>query len=244
RACFLRLDVTYDSGAIHITVFRRSYSLPFAAGDFQKTIQENSMTLKTREGVAIAAALAGGVLVSACCSAHTDAAGAYPKSAKSDNSEELTEDNFVDRLGSAYRDEGTTQLSMKVDTKKFAVTADGQIEFGESAEDDLVSMTLERSGTNKQLLDIRLLGTDLYAQTPDSADQFINDDPTDNKDPEWSGVDKILDVDKRLDLLLESATDFTKVDKTAEIRGTTVQPYRVTVDSSKLADKNWLMEME
>lgn len=202
------------------------------------------MTLKARVGVAIAAALAGGVLVSACGSADSDAAGTDTKSAKSDKSEELTEDNFIDRLSSAYRDKGSTQVRTKLDTKNFAVTADGQIEFAGSAEDDQIAMTLKRSGTNEEQLNVRIMGSELYAQTPDSAGRFVNVDLTDNKDPEWAEVDKAFDVDERLDVLLESATDFTKVDKTAEIRGTTVQPYRITVDSSTLTDKKWLLEME
>lgn len=200
------------------------------------------MTLKARVGIAIAAALAGGVLVSACGSADTDAEGTDTKSAKSDNSEELTEDNFVDRLSTAYRAQGSTQISMKFQAKKFTIAADGQIEFGESAEDDRVAMTLERSGTNQQTIDVRLLGTDLYAQSPDSAGQFINIDLTKNSEPEWSDIEKYFDVSERLDVLLTSATEFAKADETATVHGTSVQPYRLTVDSSKLADKKGLFE--
>src|SRR5699024_3733413 len=126
----------------------------------------------------IALILALGLVLTACGgSGDSGGAGDAWESKDGSSAEPLTKDDFAKRIADAQMEAKTAHMTMETEANGQNMTAEGDIEVGESVDDTKLTMAIEAAD---QKMDMRLIDKVMYMNMGEmSNDKFVKIDLND-----------------------------------------------------------------
>lgn len=199
------------------------------------------MSRKYIRKAGIALLLATGLTLSACGSDGSDDSksgddnGSASSSGSSESGEELTEDDFAERIVDAQQEAKTAHMTMEMSAEGQDMKADGDIEVGESLDDTKLAMKMNAAG---QDMDMRMIEGVMYMNMGQaSQDKFIKFDLNDSSNPmgdQFGDLADQTDPSKQIEEMQKAMTKFEKTGEPEEMDGVEAQGYEIAVDPSKL----------
>ncbi len=150
----------------------------------------------------------------------------------------LTKADFFDEVIEAQAKAGTSHVDMSVDVAGQALKAVGDMKVGASADDTAMSMTMDTGQAGMGSLEMRLVDKVFYLNFgPMTSNKFAKIDLTDESNPigkQFGDIVGNLDPSQQFKEFEDAVSGFEKGGKAVELDGVQAQPYKVTVDTTKL----------
>ena len=150
----------------------------------------------------------------------------------------LTKSNFFEEVIAAQSKAGTSHVDMSIDVAGQAVKAAGDMKVGDSAADTAMSMTMETGQSGMGSLEMRLVDEVFYLNFgPMTSNKFAQIDLNDESNPigkQFGDIIGNLDPSQQFKEFEDAVTSFEQKGEAIELDGVQAQPYRLTVDTSKI----------
>lgn len=150
------------------------------------------------------------------------------------SSEDLTTENFAERLTAATIEAGSYSLDMTTDAAGASSTISADVELVDSTTN--MSMTMDAQG---MAMEIRIVDAIFYLNLGDmSGGKFVMIDPADESNPlagQFEGIEGQLDPTKSLEGFEGAFTTVEKVGEPVDVDGVQAQQYTVVVDTTKIS---------
>ncbi len=195
-----------------------------------------------RRGRLAAAALAAALVLGACGGSDDSASGQKKDeqaAAAADASPAgLTQETFAEKVAAAQAEAGTSHMTMTVDAAGQKVTAEGDVRIGESPQDTAASLTMDTGELGS--MDLVLVDQVMYLNLGElTGGTFTKIDLTDRNSPlaaQYGSLLDQMDPSASIEQLRSALSGFEKSGDPEQIDGVEAQPYRLTVDTTELAD--------
>lgn len=171
-------------------------------------------------------------------SATEDTSSDYATTDTSDDSaassEDLTTENFAQRITAATIEAGSYSLDMTTDAAGASSTISADVELVDSTTN--MAMTMDAQGV---AMEIRIVDAIFYMNLGDlSGGKFVKVDPADPSNPlagQFDGLESQLDPTKSLEGFEGAFTSVEKVGEPVDVDGVQAQQYTVVVDTTKIS---------
>jgi len=184
----------------------------------------------------IALILALGLALTACGGSGDSGDSDAWESKDGSSAEPLTKDDFAKRVADAQMEAETAHMTMKTEANGQKMTAEGDIQVGESVDDTKLTMAIEAAD---QKMDMRLIDKVMYMNMGQmSDDKFVKIDLTDESNPigkQFSGMADQVDPSQQIEDMGDAVTNFEKKGSPEDIDGVKAQRYDVTIDPSEMS---------
>lgn len=201
------------------------------------------MTSRLRKLAATAsvAVLALGVTACGGSEESTDGgkAGAPAKSSASPAGGELTKASFFTAISDAQAKAKSSHVDLQIGAGGQQITAEGDVEVGRTVADTAMRMTMETGAGGPGKISMVIVDNALYMNLgPATKDKFAKVDLTDEDSPiakQFGSITDQLDPSKQLEQFKDAVTSFEKAASPRTIDGVEAQPYKIVLDTSKIA---------
>ncbi|KAA1397288.1 hypothetical protein [Aeromicrobium ginsengisoli] len=200
------------------------------------------MSFSRKLSSVVATVLLAGLSLSACGGSDgSDGDKADSTSGGGGSKTTLTQANFAKVIGDSQVDAKSTHIDMTIGAGGQSFKAQGDAEFGTSAADTSVAMTMDLGSIKA---DMRLVDQVFYMNMGAMSDnKFLKIDLKDKNNAfaqQYGQIMDQMDPSKQMEQFKEAMKSFEKKGEPQKLDGVEAQPYVVTVDTSKIKS---LMEL-
>jgi hypothetical protein len=157
---------------------------------------------------------------------------------------DLTQASFVSTVSDAQDTARTSHVEMTIGAERQVVTAEADVEIGDTVADTSMAMTLDMGkadlgGQAPGTVQIRLVDKTVYINLGSMTQgKFMESDLDDANDPiakQFSALTAQLDPSKQLASFGEALRSLTKKGEPQTLDGVRAQPYEMVLDTEKIA---------
>lgn len=182
------------------------------------------------------------VLGVAACSSDDARTGASASAASSSPSvaepADATHAAFFQKIADAQTDVRTSHVSMRISAGSVAITADGDIQIGDTPADTSMSMTMDMGAAGPSELSMVLLDNVMYINLGErTGGKYGAVDLTDTSNPlgsQFATITDQLDPSKQLSGFKDALTSLEEKGEPVTIDGVEAQPYELTLDTAAM----------
>lgn len=200
------------------------------------------MTTRLRK-IATATSVAVLALGTTACGGSDDPSGkdggAAAASKPSPTAGELTQASFFTAISDAQAKARSSHVELEIGAGGQTITAEGDVEVGESASDTAMRMTMDMGASGPGTISMIIVDNAFYMNLGQmTQDKFAKID-LDDKDnaiaKQLGSITDQLDPSKQLAQFKDAVTSFKKSGAPRTIEGVEAQPYEIVLDTSKIA---------